>query len=473
MFKTFAGIFMAVALMCHFPVMAQDVMLKVKAPGKIKPVVVKENGCLYATPDILKIGKKWDILVDGKKAFAIVSIDKNQEPIKVPLAVTLIQGKPFVDVSFYADPAGFCYKVNEKKGTIAIRKKKDRTEKKRNERLGTIKETPVLMMWDPDLRFTEDAPFFTDLRARRILCPTWGSYLFFASGENVPDLDYLNKAKGKGIEVMPLIHNDFDLPATSALMHNQKAQSELQRKMAAYSRVYGLSGYNIDFENMEVRDKYLFSEFISGLSGYMHAMDKQVSVDITVYMETSLAWSMCYDRKSLGKAADYEVVMGYDQTPAGSKTPGPNSSWEWLNRHIQVLIRDIPPNQFILGLPLYTRIWETDGKKTKAKTVYMRFTPETLKTKGIRVTWSGKDRQYMANWKSGSKAYQVWVEDVLSLKEKARLMKAYNLAGLSFWRYGYEMPGMYGQIESVLSEKNTGRFGSFLRSQKKEYTAEG
>lgn len=473
MSKILMGIFAALLLMWHSPVMAENVMLKVKAPGKHKPIVVEENGYLYATPNILKIGAKWDVQVNGARVFAIVPVDKGQESVKVPLAVTLVNGKPFIDISFYAEQAGLSYTLNEKKRSIDIKKKKEKAPKKGKKEIGKTRQPPVLMMWDPDLRFEENAPFFTDSSVRRILCPTWGSYHFFDSGENLPDLEYLNTARRKGIEVMPLIHNDFDLPATSKLMHDRKAQAELQRKMTAYSEVYGLSGYNIDFENMEAADKFRFSDFISGLSGYMHPLDKQVSVDITVYIETSPTWSMCYDRESLARAADYEVVMGYDQTPAGSNLPGPNSSWDWLDRHIQILLRQIPPDKLVLGLPLYTRIWETGEGKTRAKTLSMRFTPKMLKTKGIRVTWSGRDKQYIANWKSGSKAYQIWVEDAISLKEKARLMAAYNLAGLAFWRYGFEMPGMYGQIEAVLSDKNAGDFVSTLRRKEKDDDKKG
>ena len=43
---------------------------------------------------------------------------------------------------------------------------------------------------------------------------------------------------------------------------------------------------------------------------------KEISVDITVN-SNSPNWSLCYDRKGMAAYVDYEVIMGYDQTPGG------------------------------------------------------------------------------------------------------------------------------------------------------------
>lgn len=64
-----------------------------------------------------------------------------------------------------------------------------------------------------------------------------------------------------------------------------------------------------------------------------------VAVDVTVYNEWSPTWSLCYDRENLAKAADYLVIMGYDETPGNSTVPGSVASYSWLDDSIKVLKR--------------------------------------------------------------------------------------------------------------------------------------
>ncbi len=79
-------------------------------------------------------------------------------------------------------------------------------------------------------------------------------------------------------------------------------------------------------ENMYKEDKNLFTNFIKELSSKIHAKNKKLSIDITVIEQLSDFWSMCYDRKALSKFTDYQIIMGYDETPAGSKYAGSVSS---------------------------------------------------------------------------------------------------------------------------------------------------
>ena len=81
---------------------------------------------------------------------------------------------------------------------------------------------------------------------------------------------YLKGIKDNGFNVLPLIHNDFDIPGTSAFMHDSKMQEKLISRIDAISEVYDLGGYNIDFENMKQEDKNLYTDLIKKLSGAMH-----------------------------------------------------------------------------------------------------------------------------------------------------------------------------------------------------------
>nr|AIA94547.1 CAZy families GH18 protein [uncultured Thermanaerovibrio sp.] len=71
--------------------------------------------------------------------------------------------------------------------------------------------------------------------------------------------------------------------------------------MAAYADFYGWDGYNVDFENMDPRDKDLFTGFVEKLSQLLHKAGRTVSVDVTGIVDNSPFWSGCYDRKALAE----------------------------------------------------------------------------------------------------------------------------------------------------------------------------
>ena len=53
---------------------------------------------------------------------------------------------------------------------------------------------------------------------------------------------------------MPRISNDFDPDGTSAFLRDGEKREEFLRRLAAYTAVYGLDGWNMDFECMNPKD---------------------------------------------------------------------------------------------------------------------------------------------------------------------------------------------------------------------------
>ena len=216
-------------------------------------------------------------------------------------------------------------------------------------------------MWDPDLIFDTSKNYFTEHVGERVLAPTWGGY---KDMKEIPlSLSYLQEAKRAGMKITPLLHNDFDLQETKKLLHDSGAVQNLARQITATALVYDFDGWNLDFENMDEADKFLYTKFIKTVSEKLHMHGKEISVDITVN-SNSPNWSLCYDRKGMAAYVDYEVIMGYDQTPGGSRYSGPVSSYSWLKHHITMLLKQVPNNKLVLGLPFYTRIWT--GKEGQA-----------------------------------------------------------------------------------------------------------
>ena len=171
---------------------------------------------------------------------------------------------------------------------------------------------------------------------------------------------------------MPRISNDFDPDGTSAFLRDSGKKEEFLRRLAAYTAVYGLDGWNMDFECMNPKDAPLYTELVAGAAERMHAMNKELSVDIMPIGAADSYWTGCYDRKGLAEHADYEILMGYDQTGGSSPHAGPNAACDWLERILPPLLKEVPAEKLVLGMPLYTRVWTGDDGAVRSDILTVR-----------------------------------------------------------------------------------------------------
>lgn len=397
-------------------------------------VVYFENGRLYGPAEILNIGGRWwtEKRKDGYRAYVKVTEKGAVCPVDLPL-----EADGTVDLSFFGENAGVSWKVNDKK---------EITFKASSEKKSVPISKDLILVWDPDSAFDADAPFFKEKDGDRVLSPEWGPY--FAIGA---DASYVKRARAAHISVMPLIHNDFDPDATEVFMRDGMRKEQVIRRLTALSEVYGLDGWNIDFENMNPADKGRFTDFMKTLSERLHAKGKRLSVDILVLGSDDSYWNGAYDRAALADHVDYEIVMGYDQTSRLGGVPGPNSGADWLDRSMEALVSVVPPEKLVLGLPLYTRVWTGEnGSGIRTDVLTHLYTENFVKENKIKPKWDKETKSYYADWKSNGVRRRVWLEEDKSLREKLKLIKKYHLAGSAWWRYEFEHPDLYKKLSGAV-----------------------
>ena len=396
--------------------------------------VYEDEGRLFGDPEVLNVGGAWWVekRPQGCRAYVKVTERGATFPVDLPLAED-----GTADLSFFAAQAGLSWTVNEKKEILfsavapvtAVPREKD-----------------VILVWDSEERFDAKAPFFTEADGVRLLSPEWGVYTALS-----PDFSYVAAAESVGVSVMPLVHNDFDPAATAKFMRDRSAQQYYIRQMTALAVVYGLAGWNIDFENMNPADKGLFTDFMKSLTESLHAKGKLVSVDIVVPGDETSYWNGAYDRRALAEFVDYEVVMGYDQTARAGGRAGPNSAYDWLDGSMAKLLDMVPAEKLILGLPLYTRLWEgEDGAGLRTQVLTHRGVKKLASEKTAKLHWDEKTKSFYVDRKETGVRRRVWLEEAASLREKLGLIEKYNLAGSAWWRYGFEAPELYEELAGAV-----------------------
>lgn len=407
--------------------------------------LVLRDGRVYGAPETLARGGRWDIAAEGGAYYAAVPVEGGRETVRLPV------GKDgLADLTFFGHQAGLTFKLNEKKKEIKFDKPKKAEKKKAEKKKAKKDAESVLLMWDPDTDFDPSRPFFGGDGARRIVAPGWGTYDMIREGKRYYPIDYISRAQAAGVAVMPMVNNDFDPDATTAFLADEEKRRQFLRRLEAYTAVYGLDGWNLDFENMNPADAKAYVDFVGDAADVLHGMGRQLSVDISPLGSADSYWSGCYDRKGLAAHADYEILMGYDQTGGSSPWAGPVSAYDWLERVLPPLLEEVPARQLVLGLPFYTRVWTGDDGRVDSDVLTVYYTDDFARRHKIVPRWQDKEKMFYADWRENGVRRRVWLEEGRSLAAKLGLVDKYGLAGAAFWRYGYETPEIYSALDSAL-----------------------
>jgi spore germination protein YaaH len=235
-------------------------------------------------------------------------------------------------------------------------------------------------------------------------------------------------------------------------MNDYKLRQELINNIVSLVVNYNLDGINIDFEYMKDEDKDLFSRFIIELEPRLKEIGAVLSVDVTA-PDGSPEWSLCYDRYTIGKVADYIVFMAYDQNGISSPVEGTTAGYNWVEANIQKFLgqEGVESDKLILGIPFYTRVWEenSDGEIISKDTISMK-NIDSIVPEGASKTWDDDLKQYYIEYVSDGITHKIWAEDEESIKAKLSLINKYDLAGASFWTKDREPDSIWSIVSESL-----------------------
>ena len=134
-----------------------------------------------------------------------------------------------------------------------------------------------------------------------VVSPRW--YTLSNSGNFVSisaDTKYLQAAHNKGKKVWPLFGNKFDPVLTDSVLHDAAKRKKLVSALKNSLVQTKSDGINVDFENIDPKNKQDFVLFITELKKALQPHGIKVSVDVT-RENSDPFWSGSLDRKELGE----------------------------------------------------------------------------------------------------------------------------------------------------------------------------
>ncbi len=285
------------------------------------------------------------------------------------------------------------------------------------------------------------APSFFELRSDGSLAVNVGN-----SGNN-----YINWAKQNNIEVWPVLSNSMlnNLDAMSKILSTFQTRANLIDNIINELVKIDVQGIHVDFENMYMSDQNNYSRFIIELAPRLREIGIRLSVLLTA-PDGSDTWSLCYDRNTIGKVADYVVFMGYDQHTASSQTAGTIAGADWVELNIKKFLgqEGIAKEKIILAMPFYTRLWTEQNGTVSSKVVNMK---DVNIPDGVTKVWDDNLKQNYIEYSSGDTKYKMWIEDEDSISAKLDLVNKYDLAGAGFWEKDRENEDVWDIVAEKLN----------------------
>ncbi len=260
-------------------------------------------------------------------------------------------------------------------------------------------------------------------------------------------------ARKKGARTLMVVHNisagTFDRRAAQSAISVKEHRNNLINNIVSRMDKYGYDGVNIDIEGLPRHLREDFNAFIEQLSSQMKSRSKMLTLAVPAKTgDAGNSWSGAYDYKTIGRLADYVVIMTYDEHWMEGP-PGPVASLPWVTRVMDYAAGAMPPHKVLLGIACYGYDWPA-GRKGRA--VKWKDVPNLVKIHGQNsVKWDNTNSVPYIKYSRNNINHQVWFENRYSMAIKLNLVEKYGLGGIAFWRMGFEDASFWETLEKKMA----------------------
>lgn len=315
-------------------------------------------------------------------------------------------------------------------------------------------EGPISLAWDYYSEYVSAPTRIGKIIGVNVVSPSF-FYMTKYSTTNVYEnvgnegIAYVNWAHGNGYQVWPMFTNS-NMSETSKMLSDYKSRENVINQIIKYIKQYNLDGINIDFEGMYEADKDNFSRFLIEIRPRLNEIGAVLSVDVTA-PDGAPEWSLCYDRYTIGKVADYVMFMAYDQYGVSATKAGTTAGHNWVEANVKKFLgqEEVKAEKIILGIPFYTRVWKENNGNVTSNVVNIGNVNNVIPSNATK-TWDEDLQQYYVEYKKGGATYKIWVEDEKSIEAKLDLVSKYNLGGAAYWEYDRATNSIWNLIENKI-----------------------
>ncbi len=238
--------------------------------------------------------------------------------------------------------------------------------------------------------------------------------------------------------------NGFDSELARTVLNNDALRTNVTRELSGLLKRLGLTGVNIDFENMFPEDRPIYNDFIRELVNGLRPQGFKVIVTIAPKFSDlpTAPWVGAFDYATLGGLADLIFIMTYEWGWIGG-APLAVAPIQFVTRALKYALTQIPAQKIIQGVPFYGYNWPLpDTPESSAVPVDLMEVYDLAYRFHAVIHYDPiSDAPWFRYTDERNRQHEVWFEDARSMEAKYRLSKALNLKGVGWWSYVNEPYG--------------------------------
>jgi len=284
-----------------------------------------------------------------------------------------------------------------------------------------------------------------------------GSYKEIYNWKTTPLVE-MAKAAGVHISLSVTLFDNH-----SAILTVPERQQTLIDSLVSLVKYRNADGVNIDFEMVPGGLRNQMTTFMIQLSNRFHAEIPGSRVSIAI---PAVDWNNSFDVVAMTPYVDLFIIMGYEYYWSGSKNAGPvaprNGGAVWGNYNvtksaIDYLLKGVPAEKLLMGLPYYGRRWKTVSDALYAQTTEtgksMTYAQILAELPNVTRKWDeNASNPYFVKNDAGVYT-QYWYDDAQSLERKYDMINTLGLGGVGIWALGYD--GSSKELWNALQNKFT------------------
>ncbi|MEG2038601.1 MAG: glycosyl hydrolase family 18 protein, partial [Oscillospiraceae bacterium] len=235
----------------------------------------------------------------------------------------------------------------------------------------------------------------------------------------------------------------FESEIAHNILADNTTQGILIENIVQTLKQKGYYGVDIDFEYIYPQDKENYNLFLQRLTRRLHPLGYAVATALapkTNANQRGLLYE-AHDYIAHGELVDHVIIMTYEWGYTYGE-PMAVAPINQVERVIKYAVSVIPSEKILMGIPNYGYDWILPYQTgTAAKTISNSEAVRLAQKVGAEIKYdTAAQSPYFNYYDSNGKEHIVWFEDARSIDAKLRLVKKYNLSGISYWTVNRYFP---------------------------------
>ncbi|HSS21886.1 MAG TPA: glycosyltransferase [Pyrinomonadaceae bacterium] len=260
-----------------------------------------------------------------------------------------------------------------------------------------------------------------------------------ATDVDAPALNLIRQTRPQ-VQIVPMIQNLSNEKWNSDLLGravgDEASRQQLISALDSFVESNKFAGICVDFEEPPPSALPALLTFIQELQAAFHAKGLVVA--------QALPFDAGWDYKAFSAAADYEVLMAYDQHWTSSDS-GPIAAQSWYEHALAQRMQEMDPAKTIVALGNYGYDW-AEGSDEAAEVTFQEAVISARDSEAT-IAFDPASRTPEFEYDDEEETHHhVWFLDAVTTYNQMRAASGFHPAGFAVWRLGSEDPSVWSLL---------------------------